>query len=92
MTIDDTLPFCWNDDILFAMVPVFRILESQYSRILKNSYDPHKRKFQNSPRCIFSDRNRERSHDSRFFYSILFQSFFAEEAVGTKQKMMNNFK
>lgn len=57
--IDDTLPFHWNDDIPFAMVPVFRILESQYSRTW-NSYDLHKRKLQDSPQCIFSDRRRAR--------------------------------
>lgn len=47
---------CWNDDILFAKVPVFRVLELQCSRVLKNSYNPHKRKSQNSPQSIFSDR------------------------------------
>lgn len=66
MTVDDTLPFCWNDDILFAMVPVFRILESQYSRIWKNSYDPHKRKFQNS-QYIFSDGSRARGKGKSAF-------------------------
>lgn len=67
MTIDDTLPFCWNDDILFAMVPAFRILESQYSRIWTNSYDPHKWKFQNSPKCIFSDGSRARGKGKSAF-------------------------